>query len=164
MTTRERPGSWADCRARRSGTSETADLLAKACRKCASMRARISGLLRAQGVDGLCPARRWRQVYTETRHRPRAQDGPRIEGDKEVRSTYAPFDASAYLDNDAVIAEYLTAAAEDPNPEVFLAAFGDGAKARGMARIAKDSGRGRESLYKALDSGTHPRHETVSPA
>lgn len=79
-----------------------------------------------------------------------------------MRTTYAPFDAAAYLDNDAVIAEYLTAAAEDPNPEVFLAALGDVAKARGMARIARESGLGRESLYKALGAGAHPRYETVS--
>ena len=34
----------------------------------------------------------------------------------------APFDASEYLDDEEVIAEYLTAALEDPNPEVFLIA------------------------------------------
>jgi len=79
-----------------------------------------------------------------------------------MKTTYAPFDASAYLDNDAVVAEYLTAAAEDPNPDVFLTALGDVAKARGMARIAKDAGLGRESLYKALGAGAHPRYETVS--
>lgn len=78
-----------------------------------------------------------------------------------MTESYAPFDAAAYLDNDEVIAEYLTAAAEDPNPEVFLAALGDVAKARGMAQIAKDAGLGRESLYKALSSGAHPRYETI---
>ena len=78
-----------------------------------------------------------------------------------MTKTYAPFDAAAYLDNDEVIAEYLTAAADDPNPEVFLAALGDVAKARGMAQIARDAGLGRESLYKALSSGAHPRYETV---
>ena len=72
-----------------------------------------------------------------------------------------PFDAAATLDTPAAIAEYLTAAAEDPNPEVFLAALGDVAKARGMAQIAKDAGLGRESLYKALSSGAHPRYETI---
>jgi probable addiction module antidote protein len=70
-----------------------------------------------------------------------------------MTKTYARFDAAAYLGNDEVIAEYLTAAAEDPNPEVFLAALGDVAKARGMAQIAKDAGLGRESLYKALSAG-----------
>ncbi len=79
-----------------------------------------------------------------------------------MTNTYAPFDAAAYLDSGDVIAEYLTAAAEDPNPEVFLAALGDVAKARGMAQIAKDAGLGRESLYKALAAGAHPRFETVN--
>jgi probable addiction module antidote protein len=76
--------------------------------------------------------------------------------------TYAPFDTADYLDNDIVIAEYLSAAVEDPNPAVFLAALGDVAKARGIAQIAKDSGLGRESLYKALSTGAHPRYETVN--
>jgi probable addiction module antidote protein len=79
-----------------------------------------------------------------------------------VKTTYAPFDVADYLDNDAVIAEYLTAAAEDPNPAVFLAALADVAKAKGMARIAKEAGLGRESLYKAFGAGAHPRYETVS--
>ncbi|MGA7713683.1 MAG: addiction module antidote protein [Rhizomicrobium sp.] len=78
-----------------------------------------------------------------------------------MKADFKPFDASEYLDNEEVIAEYLSAAAEDPNPDVFLAALGDVAKARGMAQIAKDSGLGRESLYKALASGAHPRYETV---
>jgi probable addiction module antidote protein len=79
-----------------------------------------------------------------------------------MKADFKPFDAAEYLDNDEVIAEYLSAAADDPNPDVFLAALGDVAKARGMAQIAKDSGLGRESLYKALSSGAHPRHETVN--
>jgi probable addiction module antidote protein len=52
---------------------------------------------------------------------------------------FAPFDAADYLDSDEAIAEYLTAAAEDPNPEVFLAALGDVARARGMAQNARNS-------------------------
>ena len=78
-----------------------------------------------------------------------------------MKTTYAAFDAAAYLDNKAVVAEYLTAAAEDPNPDVFIGALGDVAKARGMAQIAKDAGLGRESLYKALSAGAHPRFETI---
>jgi probable addiction module antidote protein len=74
---------------------------------------------------------------------------------------FAPFDASDYLDNEEVIAEYLTAALEDPHPEAFLLAVANVAKARGMAKVAKDSGLGRESLYKALAPGAKPRYETV---
>ena len=79
-----------------------------------------------------------------------------------MKTAYASFDAAQYLDSDTVIAEYLTAAAEDPNPDVFLTALGDVAKARGMALIAREPGLGRESLYKALGAGAHPRYETVS--
>ncbi len=71
------------------------------------------------------------------------------------------FDASAYLDNEEVIAEYLTAALEDSNPDVFLAAVGHVAKARGMSTIAESTGLGRESLYKALAPGAKPRYDTV---
>lgn len=71
------------------------------------------------------------------------------------------FDPADYLDSDESIAEYLTAALEDENPDVFLAAISDVAKARGMATIAKESGLGRESLYKALAPGAKPRYETI---
>lgn len=71
------------------------------------------------------------------------------------------FDAADYLDSDEAIAEYLTAALEDENPDVFLAAVSDVAKARGMATIAKESGLGRESLYKALAPGAKPRYDTI---
>ena len=79
-----------------------------------------------------------------------------------MKTAYAPFDPADYLDNDELIAEYLSAAAADENPDVFLAALGDVAKALGMAKIAKDAGLGRESLYKALSAGAHPRHETIA--
>lgn len=73
----------------------------------------------------------------------------------------APFDATDYLDDELTIAEYLTAALEDPNPDVFLTAVRDVARARGMTQLAKDSGLGRESLYKALSPGAKPRYDTV---
>ena len=71
------------------------------------------------------------------------------------------FDPSAYLDNDEVIAEYLSAALEDGNPDVFLAAIGNVAKSRGMSAIADSTGLGRESLYKAFAPGAKPRYDTV---
>jgi probable addiction module antidote protein len=71
------------------------------------------------------------------------------------------FDVVDYLDNDEVIAEYLTAALEDANPDVFLMAVADVAKARGMSHIASETGLGRESLYKAFAPGAKPRYDTV---
>jgi probable addiction module antidote protein len=73
----------------------------------------------------------------------------------------ARFDAAEFLDSEEAIAEYLSAALEDPNPDLFLAAVADVAKARGMSQLAKDSGLGRESLYKALAPGAQPRYGTI---
>ena len=72
-----------------------------------------------------------------------------------------PFDTSAFLDDDEVVAEHLTAALEDSNPDVFLSAVGQVAKARGMSAVAESTGLGRESLYKALTPGAKPRYDTV---
>ncbi len=77
------------------------------------------------------------------------------------KTRFATFDVSEHLNDEEVIAEYLAAALEDPNPDVFLLAVANVAKARGMAKIAKESGLGRESLYKALAPGAKPRYETV---
>ena len=73
----------------------------------------------------------------------------------------AVFDAADYLDDEKVISEYLNAALEDPNPDVFLQAIADVAKSRGMSKLAADTGLGRESLYKALAPGAKPKYDTV---
>ena len=80
---------------------------------------------------------------------------------KTNRLNLAPFDASDYLDSEEAIAEYLTAALENPDPDAFLTAVRDVAKAQGIAKVAANSGLGRESLYKALKPGAQPRFETV---
>lgn len=71
------------------------------------------------------------------------------------------FDAARYLDNDEAIAEYMTAVLETNEPDLLLLALSDVARSKGMARVAKDAGLGRESLYKALAPGAKPRFETV---
>ncbi len=74
---------------------------------------------------------------------------------------FSEFDAVDYLDSEEMIAEYLTAALEDENPDVFLMAIGDVARAQGMSAIAQSAGLGRESLYKAFSPGAKPRYDTV---
>lgn len=71
------------------------------------------------------------------------------------------FEASRYLDSEEAIQEYLAACLEDPNPDVFLIALGEVAKARGVAQLSKDTGLSRESLYKTFSPGTKPRFETI---
>ena len=71
------------------------------------------------------------------------------------------FDVVEYLDSEEMMAEYLTAAMETENPDIFLNALANVAKARGMAQLAKDTGLGRESLYKTLAPGAKPRFDTI---
>jgi probable addiction module antidote protein len=78
-----------------------------------------------------------------------------------AKMKFARFEVADYLDDEEVIAEYLSAALEDPNPEVFLLAVANVSKARGITKVAQESGLGRESLYKALAPGAKPRYETV---
>ena len=87
--------------------------------------------------------------------------GSRVANSTSEVTEAAPLDISSYLDSDEVIAEYLTAAAEDENQAVFMTALGEVAKARGMKQIAEAAGLGRESLYKALVPGANPRFETI---
>jgi probable addiction module antidote protein len=72
-----------------------------------------------------------------------------------------PFDAARYLKSDAAIAEYLNEALRSQDPKFLLVALGDVARARGMSDIARDTGLGRENLYKALSSRANPRIETI---
>ena len=74
---------------------------------------------------------------------------------------FTPFDAADYLDDEETIAAYLSAVLEDDDPDLFLVAIKDVARARGMTQLAKDTGMGRESLYKALAPGAKPRYDTI---
>jgi probable addiction module antidote protein len=79
-----------------------------------------------------------------------------------MKTQFTTFNAADYLDDEETIAEYLTAAAEDKNPDVLLSALAEVAKARGMSQVAAAAGLGRESLYKALKPGSEPRFSTVN--
>ena len=72
-----------------------------------------------------------------------------------------PFDAAKYLTDEDAIAEYMTAVLEEDDLDLLLLALGDVARARGMSLVAKETGLGRESLYKALAPGAKPRFDTV---
>jgi probable addiction module antidote protein len=59
------------------------------------------------------------------------------------------------------MAAYLEAALEDGDPSIVTAALGDIAHAKGMTRVARRAGLGRESLYKALSPTGNPELATV---
>jgi probable addiction module antidote protein len=76
-------------------------------------------------------------------------------------TTFTPFDVADHLDDEETISAYLSEALANPDPAMFLLAIKDITRARGMTQLAKDSGLGRESLYKALAPGSKPRYETI---
>ena len=72
-----------------------------------------------------------------------------------------PWDAAHHLETDEDMAAYLEAALEENDPGLVAAALGDIARAKGMTQIARETGSGRESLYKALSPGGNPEFATV---
>jgi probable addiction module antidote protein len=78
-----------------------------------------------------------------------------------VKTKTLPYDAAEYLENPEDMAAYLEAALEDGEPAIVVKALGTIARARGMSQIARETGLGRESLYKALSSEGNPEFATV---
>ena len=71
------------------------------------------------------------------------------------------FDTAEYLETEEDMAAYLEAAFEDGDVPVIIQALGAIARARGMSQIARETGLGRESLYKALSPDGNPEFATV---
>jgi probable addiction module antidote protein len=80
---------------------------------------------------------------------------------KTVKVKTRLWDAAEHLTTDEEMAAYLEAALEDGDPALIAAALGDIARAKGMSQIARDTGLGRESLYKALSPDGNPEFSTV---
>ncbi len=71
------------------------------------------------------------------------------------------WDAADHLEDDEDVAAYLEAALEDGDHGVIAAALGDIARARGMTWMSRETGLGRESLYKSLSPDGNPEFATV---
>jgi probable addiction module antidote protein len=71
------------------------------------------------------------------------------------------WDPAEHLDTEQDMAAYLEAALEEGDPALVAAALGDIARAKGMTQVARESGLGRESLYKALSPGGNPEFATI---
>ena len=66
-----------------------------------------------------------------------------------------------HLKTDEDMAAYLEAALEDGDPVLITHVLGTIARAKGMTQLARDTGLGRESLYKALSAEGNPEFATV---
>jgi probable addiction module antidote protein len=72
-----------------------------------------------------------------------------------------PREVAENLETDEDMAAYLEAALEEGDAALVAATLGDMARAKGMALIARETGLGRESLYKALSPEGNPEFATV---
>ena len=71
------------------------------------------------------------------------------------------WDAAEHLETEDDMAAYLEAALSEGDPALISAALGDIARANGMTQLARDTGLGRESLYKALSPDGNPEFATI---
>ena len=75
--------------------------------------------------------------------------------------TFSPWDSAEILGDKETMIEYLEAALEENDPELFVKAVGNVARAMGMTAVAQETQLGRPSLYKALSGERDPRIGTV---
>ena len=78
---------------------------------------------------------------------------------KPVKTT--AWDPAEYLETEEQVIAYLEDIFKTGDPNLIIVAIGDVARARGMAKIADDTNRGRESLYKSFSQDGNPSFETV---
>ena len=78
-----------------------------------------------------------------------------------TKTKTSPWDVAEHLETVEDMAAYLEAALEEGDPALVAAAMGDIARAKGITQIARETGLGRESLYKALSPEGNPEFATV---
>jgi probable addiction module antidote protein len=71
------------------------------------------------------------------------------------------WDSAEHLQTEEDIAAYLDAVLKENDPALITHALGVIARAKGMSQIARETGLGRESLYKALSPEGNPEFATV---
>ena len=71
------------------------------------------------------------------------------------------WNAAEHLESEEDMVAYLEAVLVEGNAALVAAVLGDIARAKGMSAIARDTGLGRESLYKALSPDGNPEFATI---
>ncbi|MDP3091840.1 MAG: putative addiction module antidote protein [Nitrospira sp.] len=79
------------------------------------------------------------------------------------KTTTIRYDTADHLRSPEDVAAYLEATFEEANGDAaFIAkALGNVARSKGMAKVAREAGLSRESLYKALSGDRSPGFDTV---
>jgi probable addiction module antidote protein len=81
----------------------------------------------------------------------------------KVEEEFKPYDVAEYLETFEDMVGYLNACFEEDAGDGVLVckALGNIARAQGMTQIARNTGLGRESLYKALSESGNPEFATI---
>jgi len=81
----------------------------------------------------------------------------------KLKTKLHDYDVAMHLRTSEEMAAYLDAAFEESDTDAALiaSALGDIARARGIAELSRETGLGRESLYKALSAEGNPQLSTV---
>ena len=76
---------------------------------------------------------------------------------------FSKYDTVDFLETEEDILAYFDAVMEEnsDDPALIAKALGNIAKARGMTRVANDTGLSRENLYRALSGDVKPDFDTV---
>lgn len=74
---------------------------------------------------------------------------------------FRAWDVVDHLKTDEDMVGYLNAVLEEDDPGLLMAALGDVARAKGMTQVSRETGLGRESLYKSLSLNGNPEFVTV---
>ncbi len=80
---------------------------------------------------------------------------------REAKLKTYPWDSAEHIKTEEDVIAYLDAAFEDGDPKLIAAVLGNIARSKGMAKIAKKTGLGRESLYKSFSKDGNPGFMTV---
>ena len=79
-----------------------------------------------------------------------------------AKTITGPWDPAEHLNTQEDIVAYLEAALEDGDSQFIASVLGDIARSKGMTEIARETGLGRESLYKALSPNGNPNSPPCS--
>ena len=80
---------------------------------------------------------------------------------KRKKTKTLPWKSEDYLETPEDVSAYLEAVFEDGDPKLIGHALGVVARSKGMTEVARRSGLGRQSLYKALSPDGRPEFDTV---
>jgi probable addiction module antidote protein len=80
-----------------------------------------------------------------------------------IRIKLRKWDSAEHLETKEDMALYLEACLQEAGDDAafLVKALGNIARAKGMSQLARDTGLGRESLYKALSGESNPSFATI---